>query len=126
VAQGRLFFRRWGVFSIFLGRFLGPLRAIVPLLAGVMRMHHPRFQLVNILSAIVWVPAMLAPGWVLAMSVDEIGAVGEGRWLTITMLPGLIAAALLILGVRLWRRRPRRLRVRPAPPAAAAPHHTPV
>ena len=35
VSRGFAFFERWGIAAVFLGRFLGPLRAIVPIAAGV-------------------------------------------------------------------------------------------
>src|SRR5512143_2633875 len=35
VSRGFTFFKRWGIVAVFLGRFLGPLRAIVPIAAGV-------------------------------------------------------------------------------------------
>jgi membrane protein DedA with SNARE-associated domain len=33
--RGHAFMERWGVLSIFIGRFFGPLRAAVPLVAGI-------------------------------------------------------------------------------------------
>lgn len=63
VARARLFFRRYGFAAVFLSRFLGPLRAVVPAVAGVMDMDARRFQAANILSGAVWVPAILAPGY---------------------------------------------------------------
>src|SRR6201987_5960491 len=36
--RGEAFVRRWGVPSIFIGRFFGPLRASVPLAAGIFEM----------------------------------------------------------------------------------------
>ncbi|WP_200475906.1 DedA family protein, partial [Azospirillum argentinense] len=63
VAKSRLFFRRYGFAAVFIGRFLGPLRSIVPLVAGMMKMNGRRFQFANVASAAVWAPAMLAPGW---------------------------------------------------------------
>lgn len=62
-ARSRLFFRRWGVLSIYLCRFMGPVRAFVPLIAGITAMPHLKFQLANFGSAAVWVPIMLAPGY---------------------------------------------------------------
>ena len=62
-ARSRLFFRRWGVASIYLCRFMGPVRAFVPLIAGITAMPHLKFQLANFGSAAVWVPVMLAPGY---------------------------------------------------------------
>lgn len=60
--RGHNFFERWGVPGVFAGRFFGPLRAIVPLVAGVCAMPKMQFQITNILSAVVWATAMLVPG----------------------------------------------------------------
>ena len=37
--RGEAFFRRWGIAGIFFGRFFGPLRSAVPLVAGICAMH---------------------------------------------------------------------------------------
>lgn len=63
-AKARLFFRRYGFVAIFVGRFLGPVRTTVPLVAGVANMKARTFQIANILSACVWVPASFAPGYI--------------------------------------------------------------
>ncbi len=52
--QGHAFFERWGWWAVFLGRFFGPLRAIVPLLAGIFFMPHLLFQVANVGSAFIW------------------------------------------------------------------------
>lgn len=70
VARARLFFYKYGFLSIFLGRFLGPIRSTIPTVAGIMGMSHLRFEAANILSAIFWVPIMLAPGYLAAKSID--------------------------------------------------------
>ncbi len=70
VARARLFFYRYGFLSVLLGRFLGPIRSTVPTVAGVMGMSHLSFQVANTLSAIAWVPIMLAPGYMAAKSVE--------------------------------------------------------
>ena len=62
VARGRAFVERWGAPGVFLGRFLGPLRATVPLIAGFCAMSSVRFQIANWLSAFVWAFVVLAPG----------------------------------------------------------------
>lgn len=54
LARGETFLRRWGAGGVFLGRFFGPLRAIVPLIAGVSRLGPLPFQLANWSSAIMW------------------------------------------------------------------------
>lgn len=62
VMNGHDFFERWGVWSIFIGRFFGPLRAIVPLIAGICLMPRLPFMIGNLLSALIWAFGILAPG----------------------------------------------------------------
>ena len=60
--RGEAFVRRWGVLAIFIGRFFGPLRASVPLVAGIFRMHYWQFQIANFTSAFVWAYVLLTVG----------------------------------------------------------------
>ena len=60
--KGEAFVRRWGAPAIFVGRFFGPLRASVPLVAGIFRMPEWRFQLANFTSAFVWAAVLLTVG----------------------------------------------------------------
>ena len=60
--RGHVFFARWGIAGVFLGRFFGPLRAVVPLVAGLCGMSRLGFQLANLLSAALWAFGLLAPG----------------------------------------------------------------
>ncbi|MFG1360229.1 DedA family protein [Xanthobacter pseudotagetidis] len=62
VARAEDFFTRFGVWGVAIGRFFGPLRAVVPLVAGILAMRHMPFQVANVGSAMVWSFAMLAPG----------------------------------------------------------------
>jgi membrane protein DedA with SNARE-associated domain len=61
-AKAERFLGRWGVAAVALGRFFGPARALVPLLAGVLGMARLPFQLANVSSAAVWAFVLLAPG----------------------------------------------------------------
>ena len=60
IENGRAFFKRWGVWAIVLGRFSGPLRASVPLVAGIFEMPYWRFQFANFASAFVWAAMLLS------------------------------------------------------------------
>ena len=64
--RGEAFVRRWGVPSIFIGRFFGPLRASVPLAAGIFEMPYWSFQIANFVSAFIWAAALLMFGDVIA------------------------------------------------------------
>ena len=45
--QGHAFFEKWGAGAIWLGRFTGPLRASVPIIAGAVQMPKVSFQIAN-------------------------------------------------------------------------------
>jgi membrane protein DedA with SNARE-associated domain len=60
--RGRVFMERWGILGIFIGRFFGPLRASVPLIAGILEMNYWHFQIANITSAFVWAWVLLIFG----------------------------------------------------------------
>jgi len=62
IARGHAFVERWGVLAIFIGRFSGPLRASVPLLAGILEMPQLAFQLANFTSAFLWAWVLLVIG----------------------------------------------------------------
>ncbi len=60
--KGERFFLKHGGKSIVLGRFVGPIRAVIPTVAGIMGMSPRHFAWVNVLSAIAWAPAYILPG----------------------------------------------------------------
>lgn len=60
--RGEAFVKRWGVPGVFIGRFFGPARAAVPLVAGIFGMSYWPFQLANFTSAFIWAAVVLAPG----------------------------------------------------------------
>lgn len=68
--KGIDFFQRYGGKSVAMGRFFGPIRAVIPLVAGMMNMPTSRFVTANILSAIAWAPAYLIPGVVFGASME--------------------------------------------------------
>ncbi|MGE3245888.1 MAG: DedA family protein, partial [Beijerinckiaceae bacterium] len=60
--KGHAFFEKWGAPGVFIGRFFGPLRAAVPLVAGACQMERLPFQAANWSSAFVWAAVTLGPG----------------------------------------------------------------
>lgn len=60
--RGEAFFLRHGGKSVLFGRFVGPIRAVIPAVAGIMGMPRWRFYSVNILSGVLWAPATILPG----------------------------------------------------------------
>lgn len=57
--RGHEFMEKWGVLGIFIGRFFGPFRASVPLIAGILEMNYWHFQIANFTSAFVWAFVLL-------------------------------------------------------------------
>ena len=62
IPRGHALVQKYGIAAIFIGRFFGPLRAAVPLAAGILEMSWWPFQIANVTSALVWAAALLAPG----------------------------------------------------------------
>ncbi len=68
--KGVRFFQHYGGKSVVIGRFVGPTRAIIPMVAGMMGMPASRFFIANVLSALAWAPLYLLPGMVLGASLS--------------------------------------------------------
>jgi membrane protein DedA with SNARE-associated domain len=103
LARGMEFFRRYGWASVFIGRFFGPLRAVIPLAAGMMEMPTLPFYMANCLSAVVWAPALLFSGYLLS------GTMASG-WSIEDKLFAFLLASAAILAVAYWARRFFRIR----------------
>ncbi|WJW75233.1 VTT domain-containing protein [Thiohalobacter sp. IOR34] len=98
INRGMAFFHRHGGKSVLLARFVGPVRPILPAVAGMLDMAPRRFLFFNLLSALLWAPAYIVPGMVFAASLS-LAAEVAGR---LAVLLVLLFAALL-LGVWLVR-----------------------
>jgi undecaprenyl-diphosphatase len=57
------YFQRYGVASLLVGRYIGPLRPMLPMVAGMLSMPLPRFIAVSLLAAAGWAVAYMLPGW---------------------------------------------------------------
>jgi membrane protein DedA with SNARE-associated domain len=62
IPRGEAFVKKWGAPGIVIGRFFGPLRAAVPLAAGIFKMPSWRFQIANFGSAFLWAAVLIALG----------------------------------------------------------------
>ena len=72
LTEGQRFFARYGGRSIFLGRFVGPIRAVIPFVAGSCAMPPQRFLFFNLLSAACWAPVSLLPAYWLGQQAEEL------------------------------------------------------
>ena len=96
--SGIVFFERYGTASVFIGRFFGPLRAVIPLAAGILHMPTRRFYVANVLSAMIWAPVLIFSGDLLAHSL------GAESLATKILLITVVIVALALLGPYAWRR----------------------
>ena len=71
--RGHAFFEKYGAWAIVLGRFSGPLRASVPIVAGATQMNRTTFQVANWSSAFLWAFVLLAFGDALTRLISAIG-----------------------------------------------------
>ena len=104
---GHRFFRKHGAKSVVLARFIGPLRAIVPVVAGMLGMSPLRFYAMNVLSALIWAPAHILPGMIFGASVLLAGAVSFRLVVIIALLVGIVwlsfrAARFLLSHANAW------------------------
>ena len=96
------FFERFGVASLALGRFVGPVRAFVPLIAGMSSMPVPRYLMINVISGLIWAPLYLIPGVMVGASTQS--EKEETWWLVGTIVLCSLAVWLAVVYLRnIWR-----------------------
>ena len=70
IEKGLHFFHNWGTWAIVIGRFLGPFRSTVPLVAGMSELEFAPFMIANVSSALVWAYIVVAGGgWLIHLLV---------------------------------------------------------
>ena len=93
--SGEIFFNRHGGKSVLFGRFVGPVRPVIPVVAGMLGMGPLHFSIVNVLSAIGWALVYILPGVFFGTSLAVAGAVS-------TRLAMLILLILATSWVFVW------------------------
>ncbi|MFK3772203.1 bifunctional DedA family/phosphatase PAP2 family protein [Pseudomonas sp. NPDC089406] len=63
IGSAEAYFQRYGIASLLVGRFIGPLRPMLPMVAGMFDMPLPRFIAVSLVAGAGWSVAYLLPGW---------------------------------------------------------------
>lgn len=101
IQQANLFFKKHGVKSIALARFIGLLRPVIPAVAGMSKMPWKPFLAANIVSAIAWAPLYLLPGILFGLSI-EIASEFAGKFIFIIVLFLIISIIFLWLIQRIY------------------------
>jgi membrane protein DedA with SNARE-associated domain len=96
ITRAERYFATHGGRAVFLGRFVGALRAVVPFVAGIGRLRFRVFLAWNVAASLLWCAAALTVGYLvgptIASFVDRLG----------TAISVLVVA---VIGVIWWRRR---------------------
>jgi len=93
--RGTQFFQAHGAKSVVAGRFIGPLRPIIPAVGGMMGMRPSRFLAVDVSACILWAPSFILPGMLFGASL-EVASEYTGR------LAVMLVIALAILWMTWW------------------------
>lgn len=83
--RGARFFHAHGGKSVVAGRFVGPLRPIIPAVAGMLGMQPSRFMAIDIPACIAWAPSFLLPGMLFGASL-EVASEYTGRLTVILVI----------------------------------------
>ncbi len=85
------FFKQHGFAGILIGQFIGPIRAVISLVAGILSMPLKRFVLAVVLATMIWAPIYLMPGVLVgaALTFDQ-----QQMW--------VLLLSITLLGVSLW------------------------
>lgn len=67
--NGQQFFQRYGMIGLFVGKFIGPIRPLLPITAGSLNMNKRNFFLIEILSCFLWALIYTIPGYYAGQSV---------------------------------------------------------
>jgi len=89
------FFHRHGGKGVLFGRFIGPIRPVIPAVAGMLGMAPSRFLAVNVISGLLWAPVYVIPGAVFAASLGLAAEVA-------TRLAFLAGLLLLLIVLAVW------------------------
>lgn len=89
IAGAEAYFQRYGIASLLVGRFIGPLRPMLPMVAGMFDMPFPRFAAVSLLAAAGWSVAYLLPGWATGAAIRL--PLPDGFWPETGIVAGSIA-----------------------------------
>jgi len=104
--RGTTFFQKYGGWSVFAGRFLGPVSWITPFLAGIFRLPYARFTLFNIPAVLLGIGQFILLGYLF----------GKNYQTVVTLLQGYLLTTIFVLCVifflwYIYKRQLRRLKM---------------
>jgi membrane protein DedA with SNARE-associated domain/membrane-associated phospholipid phosphatase len=107
-ARGEAYLRAKGGRAVFLGRFVGLLRALVPALAGISRMPYRTFLPWNAAGGLIWAPGFVLLGYLAGGSYRRVERIAGRASLLLLILVVVVGA--IVLTARWVAHHPERLR----------------
>lgn len=98
IPKGEAFFAKHGGKSVIMGRFLGPMRAIIPAVAGMLNMPMGRFITIDIFACVIWAPPTILPGVAIGASLGIASEIAS-RFIVMVVVV-LVGLAFTIWSVR--------------------------
>lgn len=96
LTKGERFFEKHGGKGLFLGRFVGPMRPVMPLIAGMLRVSPRKFLMVEMLSGLLWAPVYMLPGIIVGAAAAHFAPHQALRYI------GILLAVLFIIWLLFW------------------------
>ncbi len=96
--KGYSFFRRYGAISVFIGRFIGFTRPVIPFIAGLMEMKWPIFLISSMASGVLWALSYYGAGYFLGEALKKINSI---------YLKGALIFVLILvfIGYKFWKKK---------------------
>ncbi|MFL6224430.1 MAG: bifunctional DedA family/phosphatase PAP2 family protein [Actinomycetes bacterium] len=107
-AKAEAYLREKGGRAVFLGRFIGVLRALVPALAGMSRMPYRTFLPWNLAGGVIWAPGFVLLGYLAGSSYQRVEQIA-GR-ASLLLLLVVVAVAAMVVAARWVARHPDQVR----------------
>jgi membrane protein DedA with SNARE-associated domain len=104
IASAERYFRRYGMWTVFFGRFVALLRILAGPMAGSLRMHYPRFLVANATGGILWASLVAVVAYKIGEHADKI--FGQVSLVALAV----VAIALMAAWIVFRRRRARKPR----------------
>lgn len=104
VRQTEGIFERYGFFSVVVSKFVPGFSTVAPPMAGALRMPMPSFLGAAVASAVLWVGAAMAAGWLFSRQVDLVLAwMASNAALAAMAIGALLAVYLIYKAWQRWR-----------------------
>lgn len=99
-AKVHTFFEKYGMWTVFFGRFVAGIRGAVFLSAGMADFSFKKFLLMDFLAALVSVPVWIYLGWIFGENWQKIlaEATEYSNWVV------AVSAGLVVIGLLAWKR----------------------